>query len=77
MPQDVIARADEVSAQFFQAFQEKLESRRQSALPLPAQADFAWLIKLTTSGVEETTATVAQQLDVVCRSTTKYKYASA
>lgn len=65
-----------MSAQFFQAFQEKLESRRQSALALPAQADFAWLIKLATGGVEETAATVAQQLDVVCRAAAKYEYAA-
>lgn len=77
MPQTVIARADELSAQFFDAFQEKLASRRQSSLPLPAQADFAWLIKLATGGVEETTATVAQQLDVVCRAAAKYTVTSA
>ncbi|KLT40648.1 putative mismatch repair-related protein [Cutaneotrichosporon oleaginosum] len=76
VPKSVIARADEVSAQFFRAFQEKLESRRQSALPLPAQADFAWLVKLASDKAEETTATVAQQLDVVCRATTKYEYAA-
>ncbi|GMK58904.1 hypothetical protein CspeluHIS016_0603460 [Cutaneotrichosporon spelunceum] len=74
VPQNVIARADEVSAQFFQAFQEKLQSRRQSALSLPAQADFAWLVKLATGEVEETTATVAQQLAVVCRAAAKYEY---
>lgn len=72
VPQPVISRADEVSAQFFDAFKDKIESRRQSAMSLLAQADFAWLVKLATTGVEETTASVAQQLEVVRRAAAKY-----
>lgn len=72
VPQNVIARADEVSAQFFEAFQKKLSSRRQSTLPLTAQADFAWLMKLVKNDAPVTTATVGQQLDVVCRAVATY-----
>ena len=46
VPNDVVTRADQVSAEFFKAFKEKLEGRRQSALPLVAHADFAWLLRL-------------------------------
>jgi len=76
VPQNVIARADEVSAQFFAVFQEKLSSRRQSSLPLTAQADFAWLLKLATGQAPETTATVSQQLDIVRRAAARYAVAS-
>lgn len=72
VPQTVIDRADEVSAQFFEAFQHKLASRRQSELSLMAQADFAWLVKLVGGGVEETTATTEQQLDVIRRAAARY-----
>lgn len=75
VPQAVIARADEVSAQFFTAFQAKISSRRQSSLPLTAQADFTWLLRLASAAAPETTATVAQQLDVVRRAAERYAVA--
>ncbi|WVF66380.1 hypothetical protein IAT40_001120 [Kwoniella sp. CBS 6097] len=46
VPTEVVTRAEEVSNQFFAAFNAKLSSRRQSSLPLEAQADFAWLMRL-------------------------------
>ncbi|KAL1412081.1 DNA mismatch repair protein msh6 [Vanrija albida] len=73
VPQNVIARADEVSAQFFEAFKDKLASRRQSSLSVMAQSDVAWLLKLATTGtVDETTASVSQQLDVIRRAAAAY-----
>lgn len=44
--EEVVTRADKVSAEFFEAFKQKLASKRQSALPLVALADFAWLMRL-------------------------------
>jgi DNA mismatch repair protein MSH6 len=72
VPQKVIERADEVSAQFFEAFQHKLTSRRQSSLALTAQADFAWLLKLASGKAAETTATITEQLDIVRRAAACY-----
>lgn len=39
-------RAEQVSGEFFEAFKQKLESRRKSALPVLAQADFRFLMSL-------------------------------
>lgn len=44
--EEVVVRADQVSAEFFQAFKEKMASRRRSALPLVALADFSWLMRV-------------------------------
>ena len=46
VPDEVVVRADQVSAEFFDDFKAKLLARRRSALPLVAHADFAWLIRL-------------------------------
>ncbi|KAL7425166.1 DNA mismatch repair protein msh6 [Cryptotrichosporon argae] len=67
VPDSVVSRADQVSAQFFAAFKDKLEARRQSVLPLMAQADFAWLVKLAAGEVEETTAPIGMRIDMVRR----------
>ncbi|EJT46755.1 DNA mismatch repair-related protein [Trichosporon asahii var. asahii CBS 2479] len=72
VPDAVVARADEVSGEFFEQFQQKLESRRQSSLSIPAQADFAWLVHLAQGKEEATTATVAEQLDVVRKAVAAY-----
>ncbi|TXT07396.1 hypothetical protein VHUM_03116 [Vanrija humicola] len=72
VPPSVIARADQVSAQFFEAFKDKLASRRQSSLSVMAQSDVAWLLKLATGQVAETTATASQQLDVIRRAAAAY-----
>lgn len=52
VPDLVVSRADQVSAEFFMAFKSKLASRRQDALPVVAQADFAWLLKLATGSLD-------------------------
>ena len=44
--EDVVTRADQISAEFFEAFKAKLTGRRQSDLSLMAQSDVAWLMKL-------------------------------
>lgn len=48
--EQVVRRADKVSAEFFEAFKAKLEKKRQSALPIVALADFAWLIRTAATG---------------------------
>ena len=50
VPQDVVDRADEISAQFQQGFKLRLNKRRESDLPVEALADIAWLIKLALKG---------------------------
>jgi DNA mismatch repair protein MSH6 len=42
--EEVVIRAESISDEFFQAFKIKLRSKRQSALPLEAQADFVFLM---------------------------------
>ena len=46
VPENVVVRADQVSAEFFENFKTKMASRRRSALPLVAHADFTWLMHL-------------------------------
>jgi DNA mismatch repair protein MSH6 len=42
----VVDRAEQVSGEFFEAFKRKLATRRRSALPVVAQADFRYLMSL-------------------------------
>jgi DNA mismatch repair protein MSH6 len=71
VPLDVVSRAEQVSQEFFEAFKEKLSLRRQSKLPLVAQADFAWLMKLAmgqvAGGDGKAVASVGQQMEVLKR----------
>lgn len=46
VPLEVVSRAEQVSQEFFEAFKTKVVNRRRSKLPLVAQADFTWLLKL-------------------------------
>lgn len=49
VPTDVVDRADAVSKDFARQFKEKLEGKKkQTRLPLVAQADFAYLYGLAT-----------------------------
>ncbi|KAL4256940.1 DNA mismatch repair protein [Pleurotus pulmonarius] len=56
VPLPVVERADVVSKQFAQQFKERLEDKRTrsaaSRLPLPLQADFAYLVGLATGKIE-------------------------
>ncbi|KDQ32081.1 hypothetical protein PLEOSDRAFT_1100597 [Pleurotus ostreatus PC15] len=56
VPLPVVERADVVSKQFAQQFKERLEDKRNrsaaSRLPLPLQADFAYLVSLATGKAE-------------------------
>ncbi|WVQ93995.1 hypothetical protein IAU59_001073 [Kwoniella sp. CBS 9459] len=66
VPTEVVTRAEDVSDQFFAAFNAKLSSRRQSSLPLEAQADFAWLMRLVQGlGRAEGVASTGDQLGMV------------
>ena len=76
VPNDVVARADQVSAEFFESFNAKFESRRQSALPLVAHADFAWLIRLVQGEVSDKTmgqANAGKQLAIIKQAIGRYK----
>ena len=76
---EVVTRAERVSQEFFDAFKSKLVSRRRSKLPLVAQADFVWLLKMGMRGsIDEdsspendhqsgTKAETGSQLDIVRR----------
>ena len=67
VPLDVVSRADQVSAEFFAAFKLKLDSRRQSAVPLVAQADFAWLMRLAAGMYEDgkDKSSVGEQVNMI------------
>ncbi|KAK4686504.1 DNA mismatch repair protein MSH6, partial [Tremellales sp. Uapishka_1] len=66
VPKSVVDRADSVSAEFFEAFKDKLTTRRRSALPLVAQADVKWLLMLAFGLVgDESPAKTMEQFNVV------------
>ena len=44
-----MSRADQVSAEFFEAFKAKLEARRQSSLACEARSDWSWFVKMALS----------------------------
>lgn len=46
VPSEVVERAKVISADFATKFKKKIEGKTRSALPLPVQADFAYLAKL-------------------------------
>ena len=56
VPLEVVERADIVSKNFAQQFKEKMTNSRKNdatgRLPLAAQADFAYLLGLTTGKIE-------------------------
>ncbi|OCF44263.1 DNA mismatch repair protein MSH6 [Kwoniella heveanensis CBS 569] len=73
VPAEVVTRAEDVSDQFFAAFNAKLSSRRQSSLPLEAQADFAWLMRLVQGCARvEGVASDGDQLGMVRRALEGY-----
>ena len=54
VPNEVVVRADQVSAEFFEDFKAKIDSRRRSSMPLVAHSDFAWLLRLVRGQVNGT-----------------------
>lgn len=46
VPADVVERAEVISADFAAKFKKKIEGNTRSTIPLPVQADFAYLAKL-------------------------------
>ncbi|ODN76137.1 hypothetical protein L202_06063 [Cryptococcus amylolentus CBS 6039] len=75
VPADVVQRAESVSSQFFDDFNQKLSTRRQSKLPIVAQADFAWLMRVA-SGDEhmlKNGTSLGGQLDVIRRAVGSYE----
>lgn len=81
VPASVVSRAQEVSAEFFKTFKDKLDARRRSSLPVQAHADFVYLINVALGkiGTEESggkvgvKASLAQQLDVIRGCIGKYE----
>jgi DNA mismatch repair protein MSH6 len=80
VPLEVVARAEQVSAEFFEAFKSKLASRRRSKLPLVAHADFVWLLKIASGlsvGMDENVgvkqAGVVAQMDVIRQAVGRYE----
>jgi DNA mismatch repair protein MSH6 len=73
VPLDVVHRADQVSAEFFQAFKLKMASRRSSALPVVAHADFAWLMRLAMGDVEVVKGMVGDQMGIIRRAIGAYE----
>ncbi|ORX33553.1 muts domain V-domain-containing protein [Kockovaella imperatae] len=68
VPSAVVSRADQVSAEFFEAFKAKLATRRQSSLSVEARSDIAWLIKLALNDSETQTGNAEQaqfEMDMV------------
>ena len=48
VPTEVVKRAEVISADFARQFKERIEGKRTSSLPLAAQADFAYLLRVAT-----------------------------
>jgi DNA mismatch repair protein MSH6 len=46
VPASVVDRAQIISTDFYKAFQDKLDARRRSSLPLQAHADFVYLMNI-------------------------------
>ncbi|KIJ41375.1 hypothetical protein M422DRAFT_172322, partial [Sphaerobolus stellatus SS14] len=51
VPMDVVMRAETISNDFAQKFREKQAEKKQNAIPLLLQADFAFLLKLATGAI--------------------------
>ena len=52
VPMDVVKRAEVISNDFAKQFKERIEGKRTSTLPLVAQADFAFLVRLAKGEVK-------------------------
>jgi len=83
VPASVVSRAQEVSAEFFKTFKDKLDARRRSSLPVQAHADFVYLINVALGKVGKEAemdgkklgvkASLGQQLDVIRGCIGKYE----
>lgn len=61
--EEVVVRAEGVSDEFFQAFKGKLQTKRQSAYPLEAQADFVFLVNTALQSIARKNGSVADGRD--------------
>lgn len=52
VPMDVVKRAEVISTDFAKQFKERIEGNRTSTLPLVAQADFVFLLRLAKGEVQ-------------------------
>ncbi|WRT63564.1 uncharacterized protein IL334_000469 [Kwoniella shivajii] len=74
VPMEVVNRAQSVSDQFFAQFNAKLNTKRQSSLPLMAQADFAWLMRLLNGlNRDEGKAALGQQMEIIKECAGRYE----
>ncbi len=76
----IVQRAEEISKEFQDNFKSQQLSKRQATIPLVAQADFSWLLKLVDGvlgvdgGLGSTTGTsIVDQLDVIQRAIGRYE----
>lgn len=71
----MVTRAEKISKDFALQFKKKMDNRRSSSLPLTAQADFAYLLKLVAGTAEEDKNVLRQRrvLDII-RATTVSGY---
>ncbi|KAJ9117461.1 hypothetical protein QFC22_004311 [Naganishia vaughanmartiniae] len=74
VPNSVVARAEQVSSEFFANFKQKMASRRKSDLPVLAQADFNWLYKSATTPRTELSSTFLQQLALIKNAIGRYEH---
>lgn len=81
VPASVVSRAQEVSAEFFKTFKDKLDARRRSSLPVQAHADFVYLMNVALGKVGQgevdgkvgVKASLGQQLNVIRECIGKYE----
>lgn len=78
VPNAVVTRAEAISDDFAAQFQKKLEKKRTSTLPLMAQADFAYLWKLTKGelSVDADPVRARRVMRMIAQATSTYAKAS-
>ena len=68
----IVARAKDVSQEFFEAFKIKLASRRRCAISTEGLADVSWLLKVAMGKEEQGLASRLQQLEIVAQASRHY-----
>jgi len=74
VPLEVVTRAETISKDFAQQFKTKQAGKKTSTLPLVAQADFAYLVKLATGAIvlDPDTAKMKATFEILQRAVSKY-----
>ena len=61
---EVVKRAEVISTDFARQFKERIEGKRTSTLPMVAQADFAYLVRLV-NGTEKLSENKTKRREVL------------